>query len=838
MNHIPSELTPEQLTFVCDPDQLHFETTDDLPNVHKIVGQDRAVRAIDFGVEIPSYGFNIYAMGPAGTGKMTTLHTFLDDRAHREPVPDDWCYVNNFADRKQPRAVQLPAGHGIRFQKDMAEFIRELQAAIATTFDSEDYQNRSQAILRELERNRNAVLENLIDKVKPYGFTVLQTSWGLALAPVVEGQVLGPEEYAQLPADVQNRFETQREELEHDLDDVVREVRALEKKAKERLQSLNRELAELVVGHYLDDLEEKYATFEEVLVYLEEVRKDVVENIEDFHQQSESEESDEADPVPPEAVGEATNPFARYLVNVVTDHSRAGGAPVIYATNPTYQRLVGRIEQVVRFGMLTTDFTHIRAGYLHHANGGYLVVNARDLLAHPFAWDALKRAIKNQEITTEMVDEAMPPTATSALEPEPIPFKAKVILVGDARTYYLLFDRDEDFRELFKIRADFGYTMDCSAEGMRSYADIIASTVRADGLLPFDRKAVARVIEFGTRLAEDKHKLTTSFGDVVEIIHEAAYWTRTKGHSIVTDAHVDQALEERRYRASYLEERLREQILEGSIQIQVEGKMVGQVNGLTIMSTADYEFGMPSRISAQTYMGRGGVVAIDREAHLTGNIYNKAILILQGYLGGKYARQKTLSLAASLTFEQNYDRIEGDSASSAELYALLSSLSGLPIRQDIAITGSVDQQGHVQAIGGVSAKVEGFFDLCQARGLTGTQGVLIPSANIRHLVLRPDVVESVRQGQFHVYAVDSIDQGIELLTGVPAGKAEQDSTYPEGSVNYLVQKKLLEMAEETTDEDEEDEGNPGEEADEPEPEEEDGEEQEEGDEEDEESEDY
>jgi lon-related putative ATP-dependent protease len=826
MTSIPSELTPEQLTFVCDPNQLPFETTDDLPDVHEIVGQERAVRAIDFGVEIPSYGFNIYAMGPAGTGKMTTLHTFLDGRADQEPVPDDWCYVNNFADRKQPRAIQLPAGQGLRLQKDMAEFIRELQIAIANTFDSEDYQNRSQAVLRELERNRNPILEKLIDKVKPYGFTVLQTSWGLALAPVVEGQVLGPEEYAQLPADVQHRFETQRQELEHDLDEVVREVRALEKKAKEQLQTLNRDLAELVVGVYLDDLEEKYATFEEVLVYLEEVRKDVVENINDFHTSSESEESDEANPMPPEAVGEATNPFARYLVNVVTDHSRSQGAPVIYATNPTYQRLVGRIEQVVRFGMLTTDFTHIRAGYLHHANGGYLVVNARDLLSHPFAWDALKRAIKNQEITTEMVDEAMPPTATSALEPEPIPFKAKVILVGDARTYYLLFDRDEDFRELFKIRADFSYTMGCSAQELHSYADVITSRVRADGLLPFDRKAVARVIEFGARLAEDKHKLTTSFGDVVEIVHEAAYWAQAKGDSVVTDVHVDQALEERRYRASYLEERMREQILEGSIQIQVEGKIVGQVNGLTIMSTADYEFGLPSRISAQTYMGRGGVVAIDREAHLTGNIYNKAILILQGYLGGKYARQKTLSLAASLTFEQNYDRIEGDSASSAELYALLSSLSELPIRQDVAVTGSVDQQGHVQAIGGVSAKVEGFFDLCQARGLTGTQGVLIPSANIRHLVLRPDVVESVRRGQFHIYAVDSIDQGIELLTGVPAGEAGNDGSYPEGTVNYLVQKKLLEMAEEGADEEEEDQGNPGAEDEEPKAELEDGEGQE------------
>ncbi len=818
MTMTPHELAPDELTFICDLNQFGFETTDDLPDLHRIIGQERAVRAIDFGVEIPNYGFNIFVMGPAGTGKMTTVRTFLDARAPQEPVPDDWCYVNSFIDPKQPRAIQLPAGYGTQLQKDMAEFIRDLQRAIPTAFESEDYQHRSQAILREMERARNATLDELNTKVNPHGFAVLQTSLGLAIAPVIEGRVLGPEEYAQLPGDTQYRFEMQRQELQHELDAAMREIRALEKKAKEQLRALSREVADFVVGDYLDDLKEKYASFEEVIEYLGEVRQDVVENVADFYRESETEDSGEASAALPDVPGEPVNPFTRYLVNVIIDNSRTKGAPIVYATNPTYQRLVGRIEQVVRFGMLTTDFTHIRAGYLHHANCGYLVVDARDLLSHPFAWDALKRAIKNRQITTETVDETLQPTATTALEPEPIPFKAKVILVGDAQTYYILFDRDEEFRELFKVRADFGYNVDRSLETIQNYAQLIASQVRADGLLPFDRKAVGRIIEYSARLAEDKEKLTTFFGDVVEVIHETAHWAKANGHRVVTDVDVEQALDERRYRASFLEERIRREILEGSLHIQTEGKVVGQVNGLTVMHTADYEFGMPTRISAQTYMGRGGVVAIDREAHLTGNIYNKAILILQGYLGGKYARKKALSLAASLTFEQNYDRVEGDSASSAELYALLSSLSELPVRQDIAVTGSVDQQGNVQAIGAVTAKVEGFFDLCRARGLTGNQGVLIPIDNIRNLVLRQDVVQAVRDGTFHIYAIERIDQGIELLTGMPAGEVDTEGNYPEATVNHLVQKKLLEMAEERTEEPEEDDGGSGEEASEAEPE--------------------
>jgi lon-related putative ATP-dependent protease len=792
------QLSADDLTFDCDPDQFQFETTDDLPELQNIIGQERAVRAIDFGVEIPSYGFNVYAKGPAGTGKTSTVQAFLNRKVHQEPVPDDWCYVNNFVDRKRPRAIQLPAGYGNQLREDMQGFIRDLQRAISTAFDSDDYRHRAEAIVGEMEKARNAALKQLDAEVTQRGFALVQTAMGLVVAPVVDGQVLNPEQYAQLPDEMKSGFEAHRQDLQQGLDHAMREARGLERTAKEKLRALDREVADFVVSECVDDLEVKYAVFDEVTEYLTEVRKDVIENVSDFRRETETKETDQPSPTPLPAGRPTRDPFTRYQVNVIVDHSLSEGAPFVYETNPTYRNLVGRIEQEAHFGVLITDFTHIRAGCLHRANGGYLVVNARDLLTYPFVWGALKRTIKNQEIRTEMVDEALPVTATIALEPEPIPFRAKVILIGDAGTYYMLYGLDEDFRKLFKVRADFGYTMDRSLEAMQSYAEFIASRVREDDLLPFDRTAVAKVVEFGTRVAADREKLAARFVDVVEVIQEATHWARRKEHQVVTDTDVDQAIEERRYRASHLEERLRERILEGTIRVQTEGQVVGQVNGLTVLSMADYEFGIPSRISAKTYLGRGGVVAIDREANLTGNIHNKGVLILQGYLGGKYARKKPLSLAASLTFEQSYERIEGDSASSTELYALLSSLSELPVRQDLAVTGSVDQQGRVQAIGGGTFKIEGFFAICQARGLTGTQGVLIPADNVRHLVLRRDVVQAVRDGKFHIYAVETIDQGIQLLTGVPAGEVDEEGNYPEGTVNYLVHRKLMKMAEEKT----------------------------------------
>ncbi len=806
------ELTPEELTYVCDASQYTFETTDEIPDLPTIIGQERALRALEFGIHIPSYGFNVYVTGPAGSGRSTTVMGFLRRKAEQEAVPDDWCYVNNFRDARRPRAIRLPAGYGVRLRDDMASFIRDLQSAIPVAFDSEDYHQRVQSIIQERDQARDQILTKLSKTAEAQGFGLVQTATGLALVPVLGGEVVTPEKYAAASEEQRKQWESAHVGLQQELERALREIRVLGRTARERLRALTREVADFVVRDHIEELLERYHPFDEVIAYLEEVRQDIVEHVADFYpelaassepleEEEEATSSNSGDPPPEETLPD----LSRYQVNVIVDNSQASGAPVVYETSPSYTNLVGRIEQEVRYGVLTTDFTLIRAGSLHRANGGYLVLNARDLLEYPLAWEALKRTIRNQVIRTEVPSDFVSAPMTISLEPERIPFKAKVILIGDWSTYEMLYELDDDFRKIFKVRADFAVSMDRTPEAMQQYAQFIARRVRADGLLPFYRSAVARILEIGARLVEDKHKLSTRFSGILEVIHEASYWASVNGRRVVTAEDVDQAMREGRYRASYLPEQIRRQILEDTLHIETEGWAIGQVNGMTVMEVADYEFAVPSRISAQTYMGRGNVVAIDREANLAGNIHNKGVLILQGFLGARYAQHKPLNLSASLTFEQSYDRIEGDSASSAELYAILSSLSGLPIRQDLAVTGAVDQQGRILAVGSVTAKIEGFFDLCQARGLTGTQGVVIPEANVRHLVLRSDVVRAVREGKFHVYAVSTVDEGIALLTGVPAGEPDAEGNYPEGTVNYRVHKRLLEMAEERSERDEEEE---------------------------------
>lgn len=803
------ELTPAEITFTCDPEQFEFDTTDQLPDLLAIIGQERAVRAIDFGVHIPSYGFNVYVTGPAGSGRNTTVMGILNPKAAGEPVPDDWCYVNNFADTRRPRAIRLPPGHAVQLRDDMAEFIRGLQRSIPAVLESEDFHQRAQSIAQATDTARNSLLAKLSAMAEERSFGLIQTATGIVLVPVLDGQPIGPDKYDSVPAETRQKWEAEHPALQQELGRTLRELRALSKSSHEQLRALTREVTDFVVGDHIDDLEDKYQGFEAVLTYLKAVRQDIVDHVADFRPAIEaadeaSADADEDDPGPLGALEAVTPELNRYQVNVIVDNGRSQGAPVVHETNPTYANLVGRIESEIRQGMVTTSFAHIRAGCLHRANGGYLVINARDLLEYPLAWDALKRTLRNQEIRTETMSEAaMPAVVATSLEPECIPFRAKVILIGDWPTYAMLYDLDDDFRKVFKVRADFAQSMDRTSQTTQEYAQFVARRVRADGLLPFDRSAVARVVEVGARQVEDQQKLSTRFAGVVEVIHEASYWATRSNRQVVTAADVNRAVEESRYRVGHLQEQLSRQILEGVINVATDGTAVGQVNGMTVLEVADHGFAIPSRISARTYMGRGNVVVIDREANLAGNIHNKGVLILQGFLGARYAQHKGLNLSASLTFEQNYDRIDGDSASSAELYALLSSLSGLPVRQDLAVTGSVDQQGRVQAIGAVTAKIEGFFDVCQARGLTGTQGVVIPAANVKHLMLREDVVQAVRDRQFHVYAVATVDEGIAFLTGVEAGSADADGNYPEGCVNDRVQKRLLEMAEEKSEREDE-----------------------------------
>lgn len=792
MDNKVHELSAEELRYRCDLDQLDFESTEELPGLEGIIGQPRATRAIDFGISIPSHGFNIYALGPIGSGKTFTVKRFLEEKAAKEKVPDDWCYVNNFSDPYRPWAICLPAGKGIEFQEDMGELIDHLRSDIPRAFESDEYEEETDRISSKFKEMREAELAELEKKVKARGFVLVRTPAGLLIAPAVEGEAISPEQYKELSEERQQEIEQARQELEESLEATLRQIRGKRKKVEQRINELDKKVASFVSGPYIEELKEKYSQNLQVLDYLEEVCEDVVENVEDFKSGEEGLQIQAMGikiPLQP-------TPFTKYKVNVIIDNSETEGTPVIVESNPTYRNLIGRIEHRSQFGALFTDFTMLRPGALHRANGGYLVMEAKDVLTRPFAWEALKRAIEDREIKTEELGERYQTISTVTLEPEPIPLDAKVVLIGDPLLYYLLYELEEDFQKLFKVKADFTVQMDRTPENMKEYALLIKDRCEKEELKHFDRSGVAKVIEYSSRLVEDQEKLSTRFGFLCDLVREASYWAGKNGHDLVTEEDVQQAIEEKFYRSNLVEERIRELIEDGTIFIDTDGEVVGQVNGISIVTLGDYTFGKPSRITARTFMGRSGVVDIEREVEMSGRIHNKAVMGLAGYLGGKYAQDVPLALSASLSFEQLYEEVEGDSAASTELYALLSSLSGYPLKQGIAVTGSVNQHGEVQPVGDVTRKIEGFFDVCKVKGLTGEQGVVIPAQNVKNLMLRDEVVEAVKEGKFHIYPVKTVDEGIEILTGVEAGERQEDGSYPEGTVNWAVDRRLQELAEE------------------------------------------
>ncbi len=789
---MPVELSPEQLRRVCPPERFRFQSTAELPHVDEIIGQPRGTRAIEFGISIKSPGFHIYIMGPAGTGRETAVARFLRQRAIREPTPADWVYVYNFAEPRRPRALSLPPGYGSRFRDDMRTLIEDLQRELPRAFEAEAYTQAAEAIQRKLEDENNALFATLQAQAAARNFTFVQTPSGPMPAPMLEGgQVMSPEAYEGLPDEARRQLEETRRDLQDALEDALRLAHQRQKAAQRQLRELQRQVAARVVDREIADFRDTYAAIAGVLSYLDEVRADILDRV-DIFLPREGEQPAEGPPARP---GEPPG-LRRYAVNLLVDHSKTQGAPVVIADHPTYSYLVGRIEHEVRFGALVTDFTLVKGGDLHRANGGYLVIHAPNLLNDPFAWYALKRALQNRYIAIEELDARAPIAPTLVLEPEPIPLDVKVILLGSPQLYTLLYEGDEEFRETFSVRADFDVEMERTPENEQQMALFIAARCRAEGLLHFDPTGVAKVVEFASRLTGDQNKLSTRFGDIADLLHEASYWAQQNGHTLVTAQDVNRALDEQVYRSNMLEERERALVRDGILFIDTEGQVVGQVNGLAaVLQIGNYAFGQPQRITARTFMGRLGVVNIEREVALAGPIHNKGVMILTGYLGGQYAQDQPLTLSAQITFEQSYGGIEGDSASSAELYALISSLSGYPLRQDIAVTGSVNQRGEIQPVGGVTEKVEGFYAVCKARGLTGTQGVIIPAANVRHLMLREEVVQAVAAGKFHVWPVRTIDEGLELLTGVPAGERGPDGSYPEGTVHYAAQKRLREWAE-------------------------------------------
>jgi len=785
-----NELPPESLRKVCDARFIRCKTTEELAPIREIIGQERAVRALKFGLGIRDRGFNIYVAGFPGTGRTTAVKNFVEETARVEPVPSDWCYVNNFSDQYEPNAIQLPAGKGKEFRDDVKNLIENIRTALPKAFESDDYTTRREATIRGLEKQRKEIIDKLNAKAQQEGFVIQSTPIGLLLIPIVNGKPLSEEELLSMPQKTRDIIQEKRERLESDLRNTMRQFLDMERKIHEELKKLNRDVALYAIGHSVEDLIEKYKDTTKVTAYLKDVQNDILDNISQFVRRGEPQQQL---PFPVPWMKEA--PFKRYEVNAIIDNSGVKGAPVVIETNPNYQNLFGRTEKEAQFGALVTDFTMIRGGSLHKANNGYLIIPVEELLRNPFSYEGLKRALKSECIVIEELQERFGFISTKSLKPQPIPLKVKVILIGDPYLYQQLFILDMEFNELFKVKAEFDTTMARTGENVQQYAAFVCTLCQKENLKHLEGSGLAKLIEYSQRLAQDQQKLSTRFAEVADIVREANFYATQEDSNLVTGEHVKKAIEEKIYRSRLIQEKIQEMIQRGIILIDTEEEKVGQVNGLSVIGLGDFAFGSPSRVTASIGLGREGVIDIEREAKMGGPIHTKGVLILSGYLNEKYAQDKPLSLSARLVFEQNYAGVEGDSASSIELYAMLSALSGLPIKQNIAVTGSVNQKGEVQAIGGVNEKIEGFFEVCKSQGLTGQQGVMIPKSNIQNLMLKEEIVDAVKAGKFHIYSAKTIDEGIEVLTGTKAGERRQDGTYENGTVNYKVDKQLGEMAE-------------------------------------------
>lgn len=792
----PQPLAPELLYHRFDSSQLPFETTAEFEDGLEIIGQQRAIESIRFSIGMDHQGYNLFALGPNGVGRRTTVEHFLVQRAAAEPTPDDWCYVYNFDQSHKPRALRLPPGKANIFRDDMKKLAGELGSVLPATFSGEEYQLQKRALEEELRGVQTEALDKLREEAKEHSIALIQTPGGFAFAPLKEGgEVITPDEFMRLDQESQKKIETEVEQLQGSLQRIMERMPNLHREMQNRLRELNERVVEFTIAPLLEELRVKYQDMAPIATHIDDIQKDIIHNFDAFIQDDEAAGRQLIGAALGIASAERSVSLSRYEVNVIVDNGRTEGAPVVTLEQPRYQNLVGRVEHIAQMGALVTDFTLIKPGALHEANGGYLLIDALKLLTEPFAWDALKRALRQEEIFIESMGQVYSMISTVSLEPDPIPLDIKVILIGERLLYYLLSTNDPEFNELFKVSADFDEDVDRNPDSALAYARVIAEVARAEKLRPFQREAVARVIEHGSRVAEDASKLSTRMQSITDVLREADYWAGEAGHDVVIREDVQRALEKQVFRSGRVQEQIQESILRDQVLIDTSGVVVGQVNGLSVYMMGSHAFGRPSRITARVRMGGGGVVDIEREVDLGGPIHSKGVLILTGFLGQRYAADSPLSLSATLVFEQSYGGIEGDSASSAELYALLSALARLPIKQSFAVTGSINQRGQIQAIGGVNEKIEGFFDICQARGLTGDQGVLIPSVNVANLMLRQDVVTAVADGLFHIYPVSTVDGGISILTGIAAGELDEQGQYPPDSVNGRVVARLAEFAE-------------------------------------------
>lgn len=780
-----NELKYSQLKNECKLNLLPFETTKDIKGLDDIIGQETGIKALEFGASIDVKGYNIFIEGPTGVGKTLYTKNFLSKLAKSKKVPHDWCYIYNFENPNEPIAVDLPAGRGIEFTEDMDKFIKELTADLKNTFSNEDFEKEKSLISQNFEEEKKVLMEKLSKIAQKYNFEVKTANNGIYLMPLVDGKAINEEDFEKLPPEIKKEFQEKSVTVQEQVLKIMEQIKLLERSANKRLQDWQQNIALLTVTVHINEVKNKYKRHTKIQNFLKSIKSDVLNNLSEFL----TDDSVQNQPNQPSK----EKPWKKYKVNLFVDNSKLEGAPVIMDSNSTYYNIFGKLEYENQYGALKTDYTMIKSGLLHKANGGYIIFQARDLVCNPIIWEHFKKALRIKELNIDNAkDQAGVPIVS--LKPEPIPLAVKVILMGTADLYHTLLTVDDDFRRLFKIKSEFDEKAPRTQENIMLTAEFIHSFCEKEGFPHLDKSATAKIIEFSTRLSNDQTKLTTQLNELSQILGEACTWAKLNKAKIVTKDYVQKALDERVNRMNKYNKRFVEMIEDGTLLIDTKGSKVGQINGLAILQVGDYCFGKPSRITANTYIGKSGIVNIEREVELSGTSHSKGVLILSGYMGEKFAQNMPLSLTASICFEQLYNGVDGDSASSTELYALLSSLSELPIKQGIAVTGSVNQKGEIQPIGGVTEKIEGFFNICKIRGLTGEQGVIIPTQNIKNLNLSDEVVEAVKKGKFHIYAISTIDEGIEILTGVPAGKMDSEGQYTRGTVNYLVYEKLKKYA--------------------------------------------
>lgn len=783
-----SKLTGNEIHNACDPKSLNCKSSAESKAQRTIFGQERAVHAMRFGLDIRDQGFNIFAAGVSGTGRTTAVERFLESIAAEKPTPSDWCYVHNFEDSYRPHAIRLPVGKAHEFQKDLDGFYKSIVENIRAAFEGENYAEQREASIGAFQKKKEQIFKELGKVAKDKGFGLQMAAMGIMTIPLKDGKPLSEEEFLILEGGEREQISQKQGQLQEQIEAAVRQTRDIDREAQAALEELDQQVAHFVLHHLVESLEEKYQDIPEVVAHLEAIHHDVLENLSQFKAEPKREEKPLPFPAPKKP---QTN---KYQANVLVDNSKVTGTPVVLEMNPTYSNLFGRIEQEAYMGALVTDFTLIRGGSLHQANGGYLVLPAEDVVRNPYTWESLKRSLRNREISIEQPVER-PVFTTKSLRPEPIPLEVKVILIGRPDTYQLLLALDDDFRELFKVKADFDSQMDRDEERIQEYISFVCTLCENENLRHVDRYGLARIVEHGSRLADQQNKLSTKFGELADVIREASYYAGKEAAGLITAEHIEKTIQERYYRASLIRDRMRERMADGTIKIEVDGEKIGQVNGLSVLQLGDLPFGQPGRITASIGLGKRGVVNVEREANMSGPVHTKGVLILSGYLTQKFAQNKPLSLNAHIAFEQSYGGVDGDSASSTELYAILSALSDVPIKQGIAVTGSVNQKGEVQAIGSVNEKIEGFFEVCKLKGLTGEQGVMIPASNVKNLMLKQEVLAAVEKGRFHIWSVETIEDGIQVLTGEPAGERTRDGVFEPGSIFDRVDRRLDQIAE-------------------------------------------